>query len=481
MPTLNKPGSNLEWCNLNPIDPTSLQPAIIEPSGGKKNSGFLRLEKPPRQDFNWALNTAGEWERYFETFTDGAPIINATHYNFNTINNGGDNLTALNNALAVGKKVFIPPGNYVLNGNPTIPDNTEIVGVPEFSTIASELLTEWDIRDKNIKFSGIRFSDFGGTFTINCGHSSDAGFSIFDKCEFTGLAILQLNPGAVLDSSGLVRIENCYFPFGDAITNDSGETACPRIIANGNYFNNSQIKLLSSSMAPRVFEGNIIKNSSLRFSGGGISIEKNFIESAGQTLYLDNALGGRFLNNIFRGSFYNINQVNPSRFNFRNNRSENDDGLIDDVNETTRGVRYFGTLTSISVPVVTTVMNFNTNRSIKMGRIDPYTKDNVEDGAGQFTYFGISEGETRIECVLNLVGVAVATDVWAFLRINGAQSVNFVKSESTGGDTILTLNTTLLLNKSDVFDIAFTNFSGGNITVGGDLNGIPSRIIVEGF
>lgn len=65
-----KPTTIVEWATANPQDPTSLQDAIIEPTAGKKASGFLRLEKPSRQDFNWVLNLIGLWIDYFEQTTD---------------------------------------------------------------------------------------------------------------------------------------------------------------------------------------------------------------------------------------------------------------------------------------------------------------------------------------------------------------------------------------------------------------------------
>lgn len=52
MPLINL----ISWANTNPVDGVSGQNAMIEPSTSKKNSGFLRLERPPRQDLNWLFN-----------------------------------------------------------------------------------------------------------------------------------------------------------------------------------------------------------------------------------------------------------------------------------------------------------------------------------------------------------------------------------------------------------------------------------------
>jgi len=61
-----------EWATSNPTDPTSGQPAIIEPSSGKKASGFTRLERPPRQDFNWLFNQSGSFLSKLSTIFNGS-------------------------------------------------------------------------------------------------------------------------------------------------------------------------------------------------------------------------------------------------------------------------------------------------------------------------------------------------------------------------------------------------------------------------
>jgi len=50
-----------EWASANPTDGVSGQAAIIEPSEAKKDSGFLRLERSPRQDHNWLFNLIFQW------------------------------------------------------------------------------------------------------------------------------------------------------------------------------------------------------------------------------------------------------------------------------------------------------------------------------------------------------------------------------------------------------------------------------------
>lgn len=55
-----------EWASANPTDPISGQPAIAEPTSGKKASGHTRLERPPRQDHNWLFNLIWLWIKWFK-------------------------------------------------------------------------------------------------------------------------------------------------------------------------------------------------------------------------------------------------------------------------------------------------------------------------------------------------------------------------------------------------------------------------------
>lgn len=45
----------------NVTDPTSLKANVVEPTSGKKTTGFLYREFPPRQDFNWLQRYNGTW------------------------------------------------------------------------------------------------------------------------------------------------------------------------------------------------------------------------------------------------------------------------------------------------------------------------------------------------------------------------------------------------------------------------------------
>lgn len=103
-----KPSAKPEWATSNPTDPTSGQLAIIEPSAGKKASGFLYQEEPPRQDHNWLFNTIDLWVDYFEVETDRntsdivvlqEDVIN----NASNISGNATGITAVSDALVIAE------------------------------------------------------------------------------------------------------------------------------------------------------------------------------------------------------------------------------------------------------------------------------------------------------------------------------------------------------------------------------------------
>lgn len=58
------------WATANPVDGVSGQPAILTPAAGKVASGYIRLERPPRQDFNYNQNLNGLWVEWLDQQTD---------------------------------------------------------------------------------------------------------------------------------------------------------------------------------------------------------------------------------------------------------------------------------------------------------------------------------------------------------------------------------------------------------------------------
>ena len=65
-----KPTKIPVWATTLAADVTTGINNRIEPSAGKKVTGFTYNEKPPRQDINWLLWVIGEWMTYLDTVID---------------------------------------------------------------------------------------------------------------------------------------------------------------------------------------------------------------------------------------------------------------------------------------------------------------------------------------------------------------------------------------------------------------------------
>jgi hypothetical protein len=112
-----KPVSKPDWTSANPS-------ARTEPSGSKKNSGWLAGEKPPFQFFNWLFFNIDEWIDYFEAVTDGT-VSSAAGYDgyVGTIGPGLlPQYATINAAVAA-----LPAGSRILVVDSYAPTATEIV------------------------------------------------------------------------------------------------------------------------------------------------------------------------------------------------------------------------------------------------------------------------------------------------------------------------------------------------------------------
>lgn len=58
-----KPASKIDWTSANPS-------VRVEPTSGKKNTGWNIDERPPREYMNWLFFNIDEWIDYFEAVTD---------------------------------------------------------------------------------------------------------------------------------------------------------------------------------------------------------------------------------------------------------------------------------------------------------------------------------------------------------------------------------------------------------------------------
>jgi len=487
MALLSKPGTALEWCNNNPVDGTSGQTAIIDPSGGKKDSGFIRLEKPPRQDFNWFMNNSGLWTQYLETLTDAAPFVNAINYNLDVGNTGAQNTTALIAAFAASPNVFVPAGDYDFAGNITFPEGANLIGVPSqlngtnfnFTAAAS-----WDVLNKRTTIKNIVFLCTPLlSLTILAGHDDDKGMTLIEKCTFSGNStgafyFIDLESG-ISDDLGLVHLVDCTAFNTNMFKNTSAVNFCPRMRVSGGIFFVSNFDFTSDSTSVRVFDNNTMTGSTYDISGSGTVFEENkFIGSAVFTFTGTDSCIVR--NNVDDSGAISVVADATSRAFFSNNKGL--DGLISDETETIRGVRYYGENTGTLVADTTTVkINFNTNRTVSMARISTYAKNIVEDGTGTFTIIGISPEQTRIQCTIGYSAVAPTGNFQAFLKINGTNAYMFDKSLANANNSVLSLNQTIQFSQGDTFTIEVENFTGGNITNVLSLNSIPAHIVVDGF
>lgn len=74
MPLPTKPSEPLfDWS-------TGASPEAVEPSAGKKATGFAHLEKPPFEHVNWLLWLLYLWSQYFEDVTDELATITGGEY-----------------------------------------------------------------------------------------------------------------------------------------------------------------------------------------------------------------------------------------------------------------------------------------------------------------------------------------------------------------------------------------------------------------
>jgi hypothetical protein len=70
-----KPTSKVDWTVGNP----SFGSVTVEPSAGKKQTGWTASERPPFQFMNWLFYNILEWINYFETTTDGLIALQGTY------------------------------------------------------------------------------------------------------------------------------------------------------------------------------------------------------------------------------------------------------------------------------------------------------------------------------------------------------------------------------------------------------------------
>jgi hypothetical protein len=105
-----RPDELPRFASNNVVDPISGQPNVLEPPEEKKDTGWDRLEFPPRNWFNWLHRKTFEWLRYlderqeWDRTTDGNGVGLFPFDDALIILSAVDTATPANYLLAVGFK-----------------------------------------------------------------------------------------------------------------------------------------------------------------------------------------------------------------------------------------------------------------------------------------------------------------------------------------------------------------------------------------
>ncbi len=126
---MERPAVLPSWATNNPVDGTSGIAAIVEPSSGKKLSGFLRKEKPPRQDLNWLHNTTGNWLKFLDkgitkSFLEGFQLQSI-------VQGGGDISVQISHGACYMEQPEALINSYRVAGSSSLIKNLVISGVSE--------------------------------------------------------------------------------------------------------------------------------------------------------------------------------------------------------------------------------------------------------------------------------------------------------------------------------------------------------------
>ena len=97
-----KPASHIDWTEGNPDQAT----ISVEPTGAKKEAGWLPAERPSRKTMNWLFQNIDEWIKYLEVETDKFSNFDAV-----VASSGGTHTTlqaAHDDAVIVpGSRIFV--------------------------------------------------------------------------------------------------------------------------------------------------------------------------------------------------------------------------------------------------------------------------------------------------------------------------------------------------------------------------------------
>lgn len=109
-----KPTAKPNWTLGNP----SFGTTTIEPSAGKKQTGWTSGERPPYQTMNWILfNIGTEWINYLETVTDSLLNLQGT---YDAVVGSGGDFTTLADMVASAEWIAGDIHNVLVTSDQTI-------------------------------------------------------------------------------------------------------------------------------------------------------------------------------------------------------------------------------------------------------------------------------------------------------------------------------------------------------------------------
>jgi len=189
-----KPSSHLEWTVGNPDFATVTQ----EPTGPKKQTGWLPSEKPPREFMNWLFWRQDEWNKYFEFATDVLGLAGDLFVGSGTGQYA--TLQLAHNAAVPGTRIIVCE-NATINSTITLSTGQlEVIFKPGVVYTAGSAVSAVDISGSEITVRNGRWSGF-----------TSRTFSVISGAANTKLRdIVFTNPSTfLLDAGTNTTVEGC--------------------------------------------------------------------------------------------------------------------------------------------------------------------------------------------------------------------------------------------------------------------------------
>lgn len=173
---LPKPASKPDWTVGNPDFGT----VTIEPSGGKKQTGWTPSERPPSQFFNWLFYNLDQWVKYFESVVDEGVAGTALKYQAIVGSLPGCTHATLAAALAdvlvvAGSKILVVESAAISAIIQVTKNDVEIEFHPRVTYSKASAATAIQVSADGVRITGGRFTGFiaGGNKAILIDAGSD--------------------------------------------------------------------------------------------------------------------------------------------------------------------------------------------------------------------------------------------------------------------------------------------------------------------